>query len=182
MSGAARGSAPEVGAPREREALPLFTLPNTRGRNVRLWDFKQRRPVVLLFIHGADCPACRQALVALAGRTEELRQLHAAVLAIAPEPLDRLARLREALALPFNLLADTDCAVTARYLPPGLGADGRAATGLFVADRYGECGLAATAAEATELPDADAILAEIVQADESRGACSVPAWPDVPHI
>jgi peroxiredoxin len=163
--------------PREREPLPLFTLPNTQRRTVRLWDFKQRRPVVLIFIHGARCGACRDMLAALAARREDLSELHAAVLVVAPDPLDQLARMRASLELPFILLSDADGGLTDRYVPPARSGSGRPAA-LYVADRYGACGLAATADEATQLPDALAILAEIALADEGTCACLVPAWPD----
>lgn len=177
MSGPASGYASVGTAPRARDPLPLFTLPNTHGRDVRLWDFKQRRPIVLLFIHGPQCTRCREALAALATRANDLNDLHAAVLVIAHDSMDRLARLREDMRLPFTFLSDADGSVAARYIPARMRTDGSRATALFVADRYGECGLAATAAEATDLPDAAAILAEIAHGDEDTCACLVPAWP-----
>ena len=176
------GAAPSSGAPRRGELLPQFTLPDTSGHAVRLWDFKQRRPVVLVFMHGPGCAACRQALAALAARQADLEELHAAVLVIAPGTAESLGQLRHELALPFTLLADPDGAVAARYLPPATGAGTARAVALYVADRYGACGLAATAADAPALPGADAILTELLPLGEDTCECLVPAWPDEPQL
>lgn len=180
---AASLSAPSPGAPPQLgEPLPLFTLPDTAGHPVRLWDFKQRRPVVLLFIHGPGCGSCRQALAALAARQADLEELHTAVLVIARDTAESLGQLRAELASPFTFLADTDAAVTARYLPQTAGVNASGVVALYVADRYGVCGLAATAPDAGALPNADAILAELAHLDEDTCACLVPAWPDEPRV
>jgi len=55
--GAPTGYTLAAGGPRVHEALLLFTLPDTGGWNVRLWDFKQRRPVVPHFVRHAPGPA-----------------------------------------------------------------------------------------------------------------------------
>jgi peroxiredoxin len=135
---------------------------------------------VLLFIHGAYCAHCLQVVRALRERREDLAELRAAVLITAPDPVERLAELRTELALPFTLLSDADGAVAARYLRGE--ADSITPTGLFVADRYGECGLAAIAAEAGELPFVDAVLAELAHAEENTCSCLVPAWPETPRL
>lgn len=172
--------ATSVASPRVGQPLPLFTLRNSCGRQVRLWDFKQRRPVVLLFIHGTRCAQCLQVVRELSLRREDLAELRAAVLIIAPDSVERLAELRAELAVPFTLLSDADGGVAARYLRGE--ADGRDLTGLFVADRYVECGLAATAAEANDLPHAESILAELAHAEMHACSCVVPAWPEASQL
>jgi peroxiredoxin len=179
MIGVPTVSASSAHGPRVGQPLPLFTLPNSCGRQVRLWDFKQRRPVVLLFMHGGHCTHCLQVVRKLGERREDLAEQRAAVLIIAPDSLERLAELRAALALPFTLLSDADGAVAARYV--GSDAHGVTLCGIVVADRYGECGLAATAAEASDLPGVDSVLAVLTHADENSCSCLVPAWPETPQ-
>ncbi|HEY7984135.1 MAG TPA: redoxin domain-containing protein [Ktedonobacterales bacterium] len=178
MSGVPAGIAAAGRGPRVGELLPLFTLPNTYGRAVRLWDFKQRRPVVVLVIHGAGCAACRDALVALAARQPELGESHAAVLVIAPESVERLAALRAELGLPFTLLSDAGGAVSARYAPGQRRPGGAGPVALYVADCYGECGLAALAEEADALATPDDVLAELALGEQGACSCLVPAWAD----
>lgn len=180
MIGVPTGYVASSGTPRAGQPLPLFMLPNSNGRQVRLWDFKQRRPVVLLFIHGRHCAQCLQEVRALGARREDLAELRAAVLVVAPDAVERLAELRAELGVPFTLLSDADGAVAARYLRGE--ADSMTLVGLFVADRYGECGLAATAAEAGDLPRVEAVLAELAHADENTCSCLVPAWPETPQL
>lgn len=177
MTGGSTVYATSAHGPLVGQPLPLFTLRNSCGRQVRLWDFKQRRPVVLLFIHSGHCQLCLAAVRELAARREDLAELRAAVLVIVSEAPEVLADLRERLGIPFTLLADEDGTVAARYLSSER--DEPAPTGLFVADRYGECGLAATAAEASDLPRADAVLAELAHAAQNTCACLVPAWPEI---
>jgi peroxiredoxin len=178
MSGVPTGTAATVHGPRVGELLPLFTLPNTYGRNVRLWDFKQRRPVVLLCIHGGRCAACRQMLVALAARQPELSESHTAVLVIAPDGLEQLAALRAELELPFTLLSDPRGEVIARYAPSQRQPGGAGAVALYVADSYGECGLASQADEADALASLDDVLAELALGEQGACSCLVPAWAD----
>ena len=180
MTGASAVHTASAHGPRIGQLLPLFTLRNSCERQVRLWDFKQRRPVVLVFIHSAHCAECLQFLRTLAARREDLAEFRAAVLVISPDETVCLQRVRAELGVPFSFLSDRDGAVAARYLTRGT-PDG-AATGLFVADRYGECGLAATAAEASHLPGMVPILAELAHAAEGECSCLVPASPEAPHI
>jgi peroxiredoxin len=178
MSGVPTGLAAAMRAPRVRELLPLFTLPNTYGRSVRLWDFKQRRPVVVMVIHGAGCGACRQTLAQLAARQEELGETHAAVLVIAPDRVERLGVLRAEMELPFTMLSDPRGEVIARYAPGPWQAGGRGPVALYVADCYGECGLASVANEADALATSDDVLAELALGDQGACSCLVPAWAD----
>jgi peroxiredoxin len=178
MSGVPTGLAAAGRAPRVGQLLPLFTLTNSCGRAVRLWDFKQRRPVVVLVIHGAACDACRRALAALAARQPELCESHAAVLVIAPDGVERLATLRSELALPFTLLADPGGEVIARYAPTPREAHGKRPVALYVADSYGECGLASLADEEGALASVDEVLAELALGEQGACSCLVPAWAD----
>lgn len=155
---------------RTGQQLPAFALPSAAGATVRLWDFKQRQPLLIVLTHGADCPACRAWLVALARERVRFDEAQAAVLVLAPEPAERLRALQAELDLPFTLLA-RDASTTAAYLP-ALG-DGVA---LYAADRYGECVGAWHAADADALPPLDAPLADLALADQGDCECAIPAW------
>lgn len=156
--------------PRPGEQLPGFALPSAAGTTVRLWDFKQRRPLLIALTHGADCPACRAWLAALARDRARLDEAQTAVLVLLPEPVERLRALQAALDLPFVLLA-RDARTTEAYLPaPGTG------VALYAADRYGECVGAWRATDADALPPLDAPLADLALADQGDCECAIPAW------
>ena len=156
--------------PQPGQQLPAFALPSAAGATVRLWDFKQRQPVLLALTHGAECPACRAWLAALARERARLDEAQAALLVLAPEPVARLRALQAELDLPFTLLS-RDAHFSAAYLPaPGTG------VALYAADRYGECVGAWHAAEADALPPLDAPLADLALADQGDCECTIPAW------
>ena len=152
------------------QQLPAFALPSAAGSTVRLWDYKQRQPLLIALTHGADCPACRAWLAAMARERTRLDEAQAAVLVLAPEPVERLRVLQAELDLPFTLLA-RDEHTAAAYLPaPGTG------VALYAADRYGECVGAWHAADADALPPLDAPLADLALADQGDCECTIPAW------
>lgn len=160
--------------PRPGEQLQAFTLASAAGTTVRLWDFKQRRNLLIALTHGADCPTCQAWLAALARDRGRLDEAQAAVLVLAPEPVERLRALQSELDLPFTLLS-RDPRTTATYLPAS--GDGVA---LYVADRYGECVGAWHAPDADALPPLDAPLADLALADQGDCECTIPAWD--PHL
>lgn len=161
-----------LAVPRPGQQLPAFALSSAVGTTVRLWDFKQRQPLLIVLTHGADCLTCRAWLAALARDRARLEEAQAAVLALAPESVERLRVLQAELDLPFALLA-RDARVSAAYLP----AQGNGVA-LYAADRYGECVGAWHAADADALPSLDAPLADLALADQGDCECTIPAWED----
>ncbi|MFI5274294.1 MAG: redoxin domain-containing protein [Ktedonobacterales bacterium] len=162
--------------PRPGERLPSFALPSDAGGTVRLWDYKQRQPVLLALLHGAECATCGAWLAARAGARERLDEARVAVVVVAPEPVERLRALRSALELPFALLSDApERATVASYLAPG---EERAGVALYAADRYGVCLGVWRAADASGLPALDAPLADFALAKQSDCACALPAWDE----
>lgn len=167
--------APHQRTPRAGQPLPRFALPSTAGKTVRLWDYKQRQPVLLAFIHTSTCPACRVWLAGVARQRGRLDEARVAMLVIAPDSLDHLRALQAALDLPFTLLADTDGTAARAYVP---GAEDSGGVALYAGDRYGQCVAAWYAPDADELPPLDAPLADFALAEHDDCACTIPAWDE----
>ena len=68
---------------RNRELIPPLTLLVSQGRNVRAWDFKQRRNLVIAFLD-ANCSLCRKFALTLATHTEALDEREAVVFLVFP--------------------------------------------------------------------------------------------------
>jgi peroxiredoxin len=139
--------------------MPTFTLPAAAGGEVNTWRYKQRQSLVLLFYRG-DRPEAAAYLRALAERYAALRDEDAEVLAIAPEPVDRLRDRQRAWRVPFPLLADpggiviprfTRWDATRRELQPAL----------YIADRFGAVYARFTADDEGGLPAPEDIRAEL---------------------
>jgi peroxiredoxin len=94
-----------VGAP-----LPALTLTDDRGAPFTFRSLVGA-PAWLIFFRAASCPSCRAQLAAAAalGAIADVR-----LVALSPDPPERLAALRRELALPFVLVSDEDEQAVAR--------------------------------------------------------------------
>lgn len=114
------------------QVIPLFGLPAAnRSQRIAIWDYKQRRNLVLLFVKDLNCDRCQALLHEIATRYEQYRALNAEVLAIVPESIERLQDFLSHSPIEFPLLSDVDRAVFDRYL------QGDVAIGIFITDQFG---------------------------------------------
>ncbi|HKJ72288.1 MAG TPA: redoxin domain-containing protein [Gammaproteobacteria bacterium] len=122
---------------RPGQVVASFRLPDRDGREVSLWRYKQRQPVVLVLWEGAD-PGL---LAGFAERYSDYRRLGAEVLAIAPRSAGG--------EMPYPMLTDANGRVTAAL------ADERPA--ILVLDSFGEL-FARREGEAARRPDHEDLL------------------------
>lgn len=141
---------------------PPFSLPSTRGRDIILWDYKQRKNVVLYFFH-AQCFGCRRGLAEFSANYQEYRSLEAEVLGIGGERLPVLEEFADELSIPFPLLADVDSYAASRY---GLRRGEKTSHAVFALDRYNAIEESWVLGEG-EAPDQGDVLAT-VQLAQSR--------------
>ncbi len=141
---------PLVRGPHSGRYLAAFSLPATDGRTVRLWDYRQRRNVVLFFHHGAGCPRCRAELSRFARHYPAYRERDAEVVAIGPDAPDEQAVLAAALGLTFPLLSDPEADTADRQ-----GVDLPA---VLVGDRFEEIWAAWSPPDELDLPSQEEVL------------------------
>ena len=129
--------------------LPDFEL-FTQGSSkpVSLWDYKQKRNVVLAILH-AGCSSCTEYIAMLRQSERLLGSCNAVTLVVLP------AFLKEVPAAPASpqvlLLADPDNTMRGKLaIQPG-------DVALAIADQWGEVYAAHVAADASQLPGAQAI-------------------------
>lgn len=159
---------------RTRQLLPPLTLHAPDGRNVRAWDFKQKRNLVVAFLD-VDCALCADFLRDLSTQATRLRASEAVVLAVFLEPpapgfLD---------SRPAEIIAGSD--MSGRGVRAFLGDDALSSRGLerravFVADRYGEL-FAQWILRVHEFPTIDEIFAWLEHAGIACDDCATPIWP-----
>ncbi|HEX9069685.1 MAG TPA: redoxin domain-containing protein, partial [Ktedonobacterales bacterium] len=108
------------------ELVPGLALPTLHGEMVRLRGFRQRRPVIVVALHGAECAHCQAWLAATIERRREVDETGA-------ELLIALRGTEGALpdAIPdATVLADPEATLaTACGAPPG-------GVALLAVDRY----------------------------------------------
>jgi len=158
---------------RTRQLLPPLTLHAPDGRNVRAWDFKQKRNLVVAFLD-VDCALCADFLRDLSTQATRLRASEAVVLAVFLEPpAPGFSGLH-----PAEIIAGSD--MSGRGVRAFLGDDALSSRGLerravFVADRYGEL-FAQWILRAHEFPTIDEIFAWLEHAGIACD-CATPIWP-----
>jgi peroxiredoxin Q/BCP len=96
------------------EMAPDFTLKSTTGREIRLYDCKNKKSV-LLFFFNHEKPECLERLKTLAEDYEKFKEAGAAIFPISILGADEGRAIVERLGLPFGILCDDDHSVVRSY-------------------------------------------------------------------
>ncbi len=97
---------------RNGTAPPAFLLPDSDGRPRSLDELRAEKPLVVLFFRGAFCATARRDLLAWGDLYERIGWLGAGLVGVSVDAPDELARLRNTLQLPFDLLSDSDFSIS----------------------------------------------------------------------
>ncbi len=143
----------------EERPAPVFDLPSGAGERVRLWDYKQRKPLVIYFVAGDESAFLQR----LNSENQLYRDFGAQLLVISGLEGERLAQLTYELNLSYPLLADADNRVHSRYIQlvyPQYDAAQiqQKPAALFIADRFGSIYRYATAISPDKLPPQPEII------------------------
>ena len=91
---------------KEKEVVPVFSLPSSLGREINLWEYKHKQNLIIVFHHGLTCTICQRKLKEYAETYEKVKDLEAQILAISFDALDHLKKFLQRAPLPFSLLSD----------------------------------------------------------------------------
>jgi peroxiredoxin len=117
-----------------RQLVPPLTARTPAGDTVRAWDYKQKKSLLIAFLH-ADCPLCRAFAARLASRNAEFVERESVALLVA---LD-MPQWGATATAQIVLGVDTNGRAAQEYLgADAFGPNGLARVGLFITDRYGE--------------------------------------------
>ena len=97
------------------DIAPVFTLPNSEGKQVNIKDLLTNGPVILTFYRGAWCPYCNLHLKLLQQILPEIKQVGATLVAISPMNPDNSKGIINSNELEFEVLSDTDNKVSRQY-------------------------------------------------------------------
>ena len=160
---------------RLRQIIPPLTARAADGRTVRAWDYKQKKSLVIAFLH-AGCAPCDALLEKLAARAPDLAEREAVVLAV----YDRVPQPRAAADLPPQIVLAADMSGRSQraYLgKDAFGPAGQARVGVFVADRYGELYAQWESSTDDGLPGAGEALEWLAQIQVACEECGASHWP-----
>jgi len=138
-----------------RQVIPPVSARTAQGKIIRAWDYKQKRPLVIVFLH-SDCSHCEAWLEQLAASAAALNEREAAALLIYSEVPSRRS---EMLASPLIAASDLTGHSHRAFLgAEAFGPGGLDRVGVFVTDRYGELFAQWVGRDALELPANSEIL------------------------
>jgi peroxiredoxin len=95
-------------APRPGEPMPVFVLPDERGRLVALPSLIEQGPLAVMFFRGHWCPYCRLNIGAVRKAYDRVKAIGADVVAIMPETQAYAAKFKTEADAPFPVLTDLD--------------------------------------------------------------------------
>lgn len=110
--------------PKVGETVPKFELQSVEGTTIKLTDYVEKGPVVLVVLRGFpgyQCPICSQQVGQLLEKAEEIKSSGASVLLVYPGPSGKLSeKAKEFIkdkTIPdhFQLLLDPDYKFTNAY-------------------------------------------------------------------
>lgn len=156
-----------------RQMIPPLTARSPDGRTVQAWDYKQKKNLLIVFLH-ADCRPCEHFVARLGEHAAELAEREAIALVIFSEvPAAMLSD-----NLPPQVVVATDMSGHAQHAYLGNGAFGPAGqdrVGVFVADRYGQL-YAQWAGGDEALPGVPEALSWLAQIQIACEECGVSHW------
>ncbi|HEX2714709.1 MAG TPA: hypothetical protein VHM88_21160 [Candidatus Acidoferrales bacterium] len=155
-----------------RQIIPPLTARTAWGQTVRAWQFKQKKNLVIAFLH-AGCRRCEGFVEKLVAHAAELAESEAVALVVFPEP--------PAIgSLPAQIIVAADMSGRSQraYLgEDAFGPAGLERVGVFVADRYGELYAQWVGREEGALPGIGEILSWLSQIELACEECGVSHWP-----
>jgi peroxiredoxin len=155
-----------------RQLLPPLTLRTTGGSVVRAWDYRQKKNLVIAFLH-AGCARCEEYAGRLEDGAAELAERNAVALVVLPEA----ASGTFAKALPPAILLGAELSGRAARAYLGEEASGLERVGVFVADRYGELFAQWVAASEEGLPVFAELRQRLTQIEIDCEGCGISEWP-----
>ena len=159
---------------RTREIVPPLTLHSLDGRTVRAWDFKQKKNLVILFLH-AGCASCEDYLRRIAADSAVWKENGAVVLVALLGSPSRAATD----FLPDNVIVGLD--PSGRAVDAYLGRDtlapaGDARLGVFVTDRYSELIVQWEIVASHEFPALATLRTHLERIEMACDVFSTPLW------
>ncbi len=157
-----------ISGPASGHHLQAFTLPDSTGHPVRLWQYLQRSNVVIFFHHGINCAACEAFLQELVAQLDAYRQEETAVVALGPDEPAENRQQATRLGHPFPFLSDPAGRVIAHQ--------GLATPSLVIADRWGEIWAAWLGGTTHQFPSQQDILQWLSFIEAQCPECTMIEW------
>lgn len=141
------------------QVLPYLSLPSNKkdNKNVTVWDFKQRKNLVLFFHHGFKCPYCSAKLKEIEAVYTKIQEEEAEVLAVSFDSVKDAEAYAEKEGIKFPLLTDVKSGDSAAFTDVDESKQALYPT-LLITDRFNALRYQKTVEEADKLPPVKEIV------------------------
>jgi len=97
------------------QKAPDFTLVNSVGEKIKLYDELKKGRIILTWYRGGWCPYCNLQLQFMQRSLSTFKELGANLIALTPEKPDGSLSTKEKMELEFEVLSDLDSTVAKSY-------------------------------------------------------------------
>lgn len=101
--------------PKVGNMAPVFSLNNQNGDKISLKDYRGKKNVLIYFYPKAMTPGCTNQACGIRDYKKEFAKVDTVVLALSPDPVDKLQKFTEKQNLNFDLLSDEGHIVADKY-------------------------------------------------------------------
>jgi peroxiredoxin len=157
---------------RLRQIIPPLTARALDGRVVQPWDYKQKRALVIVFLH-AGCRPCADYLARWREYAAELKEREAVALVIFSETQSSHENFPAQIVVAADISGKSQRAFLGE---DAFGPAGQSLVGVFVTDRYGELREQWSGQHEDALPQPGEILESLSQIQMACEECFPPEW------
>lgn len=148
----------------ERESLiPTFSLPEASGQSVNTAYYKQRKNVVLVFLHSRDCEFCQRVVRAFKFFASRYKEENTEVIFVLPDKRGEAQDLKTELGIPFKVLADEKGNALQKFIE--VPEEDKPLVAVLVVDRFGALLDQWYSSREKIFPDQQRFLSSLVQAE-----------------
>jgi peroxiredoxin Q/BCP len=105
---------------KEGAIAPDFTMRDASGKTSRLSDLRGKKSVVAYFYPKDFTPGCTTEATEFTRDYEKFRQAGIEIVGVSPDSEESHAKFRDKMAIPYQLVADTENEVSKKYGVYGL--------------------------------------------------------------
>lgn len=156
--------------------VPTFVLPETSGGKIDTVYFKQRKNLVLVFLHSHSCEFCKRIVRAFRFFTSRYKEENAEVFFILAEKLEDARGFKDNLNLPFKVLVDERGSILTKFVG-ALVEEDKPLVAVFVIDRYGALVDQWFSSREEVFPNQEQFLASLNQVEIECPECGIYEWP-----
>lgn len=160
-----------------KKVVPWFELISNQDKRISVWDYKQKKNLIILFFRNSDSQSSQKYLLELNIGYKDFIDLKTEILAITSDNLKNLRKFASRHGIFFPMLSDENGEVINRYTYKD-DSDKYPMPSVFITDRFGALYYQTIARDESELPSKSELLDWIEFIERQCPECPFNAWID----